>query len=258
MNTIRTLIVDDEPLARDGIRQFLQRSEEIQVVGECADGVEAVEAIRTLRPELVFLDIQMPGLGGFEVLESVSPEAMPVVIFVTAYDEHAIRAFNVHALDYILKPIEGQRFEISLARARTAIRLRRNAEFTDKLMALLTQIRNPHRYLDRIMIRQTGKIIFIGTREVDWFQAAGDYVEIHAGGTKHLFREKIGDLEEKLDPREFIRIHRSTIVRLDRIKELHPLFSGEYEVFLHNGQRLGLSKTYREKLFSIASPQFAK
>jgi len=254
VSALRTLIVDDEPLAREGIRHLLEKDEGIEVVGECSDGLQAVEVIETTRPDLVFLDIQMPELDGFEVLEKIGAQSMPVVVFVTAYDEYAIRAFNVHALDYLLKPIDPERFALSLARARTEISLRRNSEFADKLTSLLHHLRHPRQYLDRIMIKQPGKISFLETREVDWFEAEGDYVQIHVQERKHLIRERIGELEQKLDPKEFARIHRSTIVNLGRVREMQPLFSGDYVVILHGGQRLGLSRTYRDRLFASINP----
>ena len=247
---LRALIVDDEPLAREGIRDLLEKLGGIEVVGECADGVQAVETIRTGRPDLVFLDIQMPEVSGFDVIEQIGVKAMPAVIFVTAYDEHALRAFKVHALDYLLKPVDPERLALAVERGRTYLAGLHKDEVAGKLEQLLEDLHGGRRYLERIMVRAPGRITFLNVREVDWIEADGDYVCFHAGGKKHVIRDRIGDLEDRLDPALFARIHRSSMVRLGQIKEMQPLFSGEYSVLLFTGEKLTLSRTYRDRLFA--------
>ncbi len=246
---MRTLIVDDEPLAREGIRDLLGRLDDIEIIGECSDGVQAVEVIRTAHPDLVFLDIQMPEVTGFDVIEQVGIKAMPVVIFVTAYDEYALKAFNVHALDYLLKPVDPERLAKAVERGRSYLAGLQKGELNGKLTALLEDLRGGKRYPERIMVKTPGRIIFLNVNDVDWVEADGDYVCLHSGGKKYLIREKIGDLEDRLDPLLFARIHRSSIVRLGQIKEMQPLFSGEYSVLLFSGEKLTLSRTYRDRLF---------
>ncbi len=248
--SLRILIVDDEPLAREGIRTLLQKLKGIEIIGECSDGVQAVEEIRTNHPDLVFLDIQMPEVSGFDVIEQVGSTAIPVVVFVTAYDEHALKAFNVHALDYLLKPVDSDRLALAVERAKSYLSGLRKSEMSGKIDALLEGLRGGKRYAERIMVKSPGRITFLNVGEVDWIEADGDYVCLHAGGRKHLVRDKIGDLESRLDPALFARIHRSSIVRLGQIKEMQPLFSGEYSVLLFSGDRLTLSRTYRDKLFA--------
>jgi two-component system LytT family response regulator len=246
---MKTLIVDDEPLAREGLRNLLKRISDIDVVGECSDGVQAIESIRTLRPDLVLLDIQMPEVSGFDVIEQVGSKAMPAVIFVTAYDEHALRAFDVCALDYLLKPVDADRLVIAIDRVRTHLSGKHGDEIGGRLRRLLEDLRGGAQYPDRIMIRTPGRITFLGVAEVDWIEAQGDYICIHAKGKKHLIREKIGEMEDRLDPALFSRIHRSTIVRLGQIREMQPLFSGEYSVLLFSGEKLTLSRSYRDRVF---------
>jgi len=246
---IRALIVDDEPLARKGIRRLLG-SEDLQIVGECVDGLEAVEAIQAKRPDLVFLDIQMPGLDGFGVLEAIGPAAMPVVIFVTAYDLHAMRAFEVHAVDYLLKPVTPDRLSIALERARALMRQPRSVELTRKLDALLQTLKPPKKVLERIIIKSIGKVTVVPVEEIDWIEAEGDYVKLHTAERSHLLREKISALEEKLDNGAFMRIHRSTIVRVEHVRELRPLVNGDHVVVLQNGRQLSLSRKFREQVFA--------
>ena len=250
MKTLRVLIVDDEPLAREGVKELLAGESDVAVVGECADGVAAVEEIRRLSPDLVFLDVQMPGMDGFGVLEHIGPGQMPAVVFVTAFDEFAVKAFEVHAFDYLLKPLDPDRFRLALQRARDGGE-RTESILGERLAALLQHVVGRTRYLERISIKEGGKITFVKAREIDWIAAEGDYVCIHTMGRKHLIRGKIGALEQRFDPALFARIHRSTIVNIDRIKELQPLFSGEYSLTLQNGVKLTVSRSYREKLFSL-------
>jgi two-component system LytT family response regulator len=251
VNPLRVLIVDDEPLAREGIRQLLAAETGVSIVGESGDGVAAVEDIRRLYPDLVFLDLQMPGMDGFGVLEAVGAAQMPAVIFVTAYDAFAVRAFEVQALDYLLKPLDPERFREAMARARSGGAARTVTALGERLAALLEHAGAGKRYLERISIKEGGKITFVKTRDIDWIEAEGDYVCIHALGRKHLIRGKIGAMELQCDPAVFARIHRSTIVNIDRIRELQPLFSGEYSLTLQNGAKLTVSRSYRDRLFSL-------
>ncbi len=252
MNVIHTLIVDDEPAARDGMRQLLSRDPEIAVAGECANGVQAAVAIRAATPDLVFLDVQMPELDGFGVLREVGVERAPAVVFVTAYDQYALRAFDVHAIDYLLKPFTDERFLEALARAKQQVRHSRLGELSGKLAALLETYDGGRAtapaYLERLVVRSGGKVTLLRVDEIEWIDAEGDYVRIHVGKAWHLLRETMKHLEAQLDPRRFVRIHRSTIVNLERVKELQPFFRGEYVVVLHNGTTLKLSRGYRDTL----------
>ena len=248
---IRVLVVDDEPLAREKIRGMAADDPEIRVVGECTNGAEAIEAIQMMRPDLILLDVQMPEVGGFAVLEALKNEGLPPVIFITAYDHYAVRAFEVHALDYLLKPFDRERFKAAIARAKRQIRRDRNGDGLDeRIIALLEQIRDPTRYSERLVVKTGGRVFFLNTDEIDWIEAEGNYVNIHTGKKAYLLRETISSLESQLDPKEFVRIHRSSIVRLDRIKELQPWSHGEYHVILLDGTQLTLSRSYREKLQS--------
>ena len=248
MEKIRALIVDDEPLARDGVRLHLESQTDIEIVGEAVDGDHAVEMINSLRPDLVFLDVQMPGLDGFGVIEAVGVDAMPAVIFTTAYDEFALRAFDANAVDYVLKPFDGDRLRRALDQARTQIRGRRRSEIEERLIGLLAELHGKGQYLERIIVRSGGRILILRTDDVDWLEAASNYVRIHAGGREYLLRETMTNLETRLDPAQFVRIHRSTIVKLNRIKELEPLFQGDYVLILEDGTRLTSSRGYRDRL----------
>jgi len=244
----RTLIVDDEPLARERLRQLLAGEADIELVGECADGREAVAAIRETSPDLVFLDVQMPELTGFEVLEQVHGGRLPVIVFVTAHDQFALKAFEVHALDYLLKPFDRDRFQTALRRALDHIRRNQTGELDQRLSALLQDLKPPARPLDRLAVKSSGRVVLVRVDDIDWVEAADNYVELHVGAESHLHRETMADLEQMLPPARFMRISRSAIVNVDRIKELQPLFHGEYAVILRNGTRLTLSRSYREKL----------
>ena len=247
---IRVLLVDDEPLALSMIREMLQGDPQVEIVGESVNGREALEAIRIHTPDLLFLDVQMPELGGFEVLASLVQERrqIPYVIFVTAYDQYAVRAFEVHALDYLLKPFDQERFNSSWQRARERILRERNGGMDQRILTLLEDLKAGSKYLDRIVIKASGRIYFLDTSEIDWIEAEGNYVSIHAGKKPHLLRDTIGNLESQLDPKKFVRIHRSAIVRISSIQELQPWFHGEYRVNLKNGTQLALSRNYRDKL----------
>jgi len=248
---IRTLIVDDEPLARERLRSLLADESDIDLVGECGDGQEAVLAIEQHQPDLVFLDIQMPELDGFGVLSAVETPRLPEVIFVTAFNQHALRAFEVHALDYLLKPFDRERFQTALGRARTRLAQARSGELNQKLTALLAEMRPEPRTTDRLAVKTTGKVLFVKITDIDWIEAADNYVNLHVGTESHLLRETMSALEARLDPKQFLRISRSTIVNLERVKELQPMFHGDYTVILRNGTRLGLSRTYRDRLQAL-------
>jgi len=244
---IRVLLVDDESLAREMLREMLQDDPQVNIVGESCNGREALEAVRSHSPDLIFLDVQMPELGGFEVLESLGRE-IPRVIFVTAYDQYAVRAFEVHALDYLLKPFDQERFDISWQRARAQILRDRNGGTDQRILALLEEMKAGNKYLERLVIKASGRIYFLETADIDWIEAEGNYVSVHCAKKSHLLRETISSLEAQLDPKKFLRIHRSSIVRIDRIQELQPWFHGEYRIILQNGTQLTLSRNYRDKL----------
>ena len=245
---IRTLIVDDEPLSRRKIREFLKNDEEIRVVGECGSGEQAVEAVRSAAPDLLFLDVQMPGMDGFMVLEELREERLPFVIFVTAYDKYAVKAFEVRALDYLLKPFHRERFARATQRAKAQMRSAGGADLNHQIRELIQELRPQSRYLDRVIVRTAGTVFFLKTEEIDWISAEENYVRLHCGKASHLMREKISSLEASLDPGRFRRIHRSTIVNIDRIEKLHPYSHGDYQVVLRDGTELVLSRGYREKL----------
>ena len=245
---IRVLIVDDEPLARERIRALLADEADVDVIGECRDGLAAVAVIRRDKPDVVFLDVQIPELDGFGVVKSLGDQRTPVIVFVTAYDQYALSAFEVHAVDYLLKPFDAERFGKALARARKAIRVEQGNGFNEKLLALLRDLKLPQGFLERIVVKSSGRLFFLRTDEIDWIESSGNYVSLHVGAEAHLLRETLSGLEEKLDPARFIRIHRTAIVKIDRIKELHPLFHGEYEVLLRDDTRLTLSRSFRDRL----------
>lgn len=264
---LRILVVDDEPAARRGVKLLLDAVSHVEVIGEVGDGPEAVRQIEKLRPDIVFLDVQMPGCDGFEVIQRVGPAAMPAVVFVTAYDEHALRAFDVSAVDYLLKPYEDARFHAALARAREEVRRRRTGDLGSRLERLIAAFERAPApapaapaaaatptgadaggLTDRILIKSSGEIYFLKMEEIDWIEAEGDYMKFHAGGRAHLLRETMARLEARLDPRRFIRIHRSTIVNVDRVRKMSPAFAGEYAVILHDGTKLRLSRGYQDRL----------
>jgi two-component system LytT family response regulator len=247
---IRVLIADDEPLARKGLISMLAQEPGIELVAECGDGIEAVGGIVEHRPDVAFLDIQMPGLDGFGVIDAIGTERMPVTIFVTAYDLHAVRAFEVHAVDYLLKPVTAERLRIAVGRAAALLGQADRGGLGSRVEALIRAVRVPGGYLERFIIRSVGKVTIVPVSEVDWIEADGDYVKLHTPQKIHLHREKISALDGKLDPAEYIRIHRSTIVRIRRIRELRPLVNGDHVVVLENGEQLSLSRTLRERVFT--------
>jgi two-component system LytT family response regulator len=244
---MRVLIADDEPLARERLRTLLAAEPWLEIVAECPSGTDAIAAIDSIQPDLVFLDVQMPGATGFEVIEAVGADRMPPVIFVTAFDRYALRAFDVHALDYLLKPFDRERFEVALGRARQQLERKPDGDLERRLLALVQDLKPTNR-LERFVIKSGGRVFFVRADEIDWIEAAGNYVKLHVAGEAHLFRETMSALESRLDPDTFFRIHRSHIVNIERVKELQPWFNGEYVVFLRNGTRLTLSRGYREKL----------
>ena len=252
---IKTLIVDDEPLARRNLRVLLERDPQIEILDECRNGREAVKAINTLSPDLIFLDIQMPEMDGFDVLARVGPEHIQAIIFVTAFDQYALKAFDVHALDYLLKPFDDERFVRALERAKSQIAAREINQLSGRLLALLEERETERkgstrdeRYLTRLMIKASSRMMLLKVDEIDFIEADGNYAKLHAGRKTHLLREKMNDLEGRLDPAKFVRIHRSIIVNLERIKEMHPHFNGDYVVVLEDGRQLKLSRTRREQL----------
>ncbi|HSB11940.1 MAG TPA: LytTR family DNA-binding domain-containing protein [Blastocatellia bacterium] len=249
--SVRTLIVDDESLARERIRDMLTRDPEIEVVGECANGEEAIKAINLLSPKLVFLDVEMPGIDGFGVLEALPPDQIPTTIFVTAYDQYAVRAFEVFALDYLLKPFDQERFDKALARAKCHLSCLRSDAISQRILNALEEIKTRPIHLERLVIKMNGHVFFVKADEIDWLEAEGNYVRLHTGKESYLLRDTISALETQLDPKRFIRVHRSAIVNVDRITELQPWFHGEYRIILREGVQLTLSRTYREKLHEL-------
>ncbi len=250
MKRIRALVVDDEKWARRRIVSLLAEEPDFQVGGECADGEEAVNAISAEPPDVLFLDIQMPEMDGFEVLEAVGPGRVPVVVFVTAYDQYAIRAFEIHAADYLVKPFEAERFKQTLDRVRQEVS-RRTLPDERRLEGLLLAMSSRRPYLKRFACRTGGRIVFIKVEDVTWIEATGNYVSLHAGKETHLVRETMNGLEPKLDPEQFIRIHRSTIVSLDRVQSLQPWFQGELVLLLTDGTRLTVGRSFRSRLKHI-------
>ena len=254
---IRTLIVDDMLLGRKRLRRHLEALPDIEIAGEASGGREAIDAIRTLKPQLVFLDVQMPEVDGFDVLSAVGADAIPAVIFVTAHEEFALRAFEMHAIDYLLKPFDTARLHKAVERARRQI-----ASDTDdtavKLNRLLRKIATGARQTSRIAIKADGRTVFLPADDIDYIEAAGNYLRIvtsGAGANAYLVRERISEIERRLDPAAFARVHRSTIVNVSRIKEMHPLFNGDQALVLTNGKRLTLSRTYREQVLKQLDQQ---
>ncbi len=259
---IRVLVVDDEPLARSGLTALCERDEDLAVVGECADGREAVDAIRRLQPDLLLLDIQMPELDGFEVLRAIGPEQMPQVVFVTAFDEFAVRAFEVHALDYLLKPFDDERFFVAIERAKRALWEPALGELSRRLIGLLEAVsdgspvaaaahRAESQYLTRIAVKDLGRVYFIRADEIIWIQAANYYAKLHVGGRVHLLRESMSSLESRLDPFRFVRVSRSAIVNLDRVREVQPFSRGSQLIILDDGARVKLSRSRKENLEQV-------
>ncbi|MFZ0828234.1 MAG: LytTR family DNA-binding domain-containing protein [Verrucomicrobiia bacterium] len=240
---IRTLIVDDEPLARDRLRHLLQDDPDIELVGECADGREAVAAMGRTLPELIFLDVQLPELDGFGVLAAVGTGPMPVIVFVTAHEQFALRAFEVHAVDYLLKPFDRERFQKALRRAIERVRNRDPGAIRQRQLGLFADLQS-----SQLAVKSGGHVVWVKLDDIDWIGSADNYAELHVGAKSHLLRETLGALETRLAPEKFVRISRSAIVNAQRIKELHRLFYGGYELILKDGTQLTVSRRHRHKL----------
>lgn len=269
---IRVIVVDDEPIVRTGIRKLLAEEKDVTLVAECPDGKAAIEAIKKKSPDIVFLDVQMPEVDGFHVIKSLNPKKLPIIIFITAYDRYAVKAFELHALDYLLKPFGDERFKQALERARSSLGLKNQVDLNSRMFKMLESLRENQEtleeatqllkgqketaYLNHIAIKSSGKISIIKIEEIHWIESADNYVRIHVHGGVHLLREKISDLERSLDPTKFVRIHRSAIVNIDRIKELKPLFHGDYLVVLHDATQLNLSRNYRDRLSKVLNRVF--
>ena len=248
---IRVVIVDDEELARDRIESLLSAHPDITVVATCPDGASAIETIERTEPDLVFLDVQMPGLDGFEVVENLDMEKMPAVVFVTAHDAHALRAFEVHALDFLLKPFDEARFVKTLDRARAQLARSDGSAINSHLVSLIEELRGERKYPERLIVKSGGRVFFVRTDEVDWVEASGNYVKLHTRNDAYLLRESMKNMESKLDPKTFVRIHRSAIVNIDSIKELEPWFHGEYIVIMRDGIRLTASRVFSDRLSAL-------
>jgi len=243
---VRALIVDDEPLARRGVALRLKTFRDVEVVGECGDGPSAVGKILELTPDVIFLDVQMPGMDGFEVLRALPRENLPMVIFLTAYEQHALRAFEVHALDYLLKPVDDERFATAMQRARQVVDTDNKIQMAERIVHLLEE--RPGRYVSRFPVRVGSRIQVVLTNDIEWIAAAGDYAELHCGGRCHLLRETMNALDQKLDPLQFLRIHRSKIVRVGCVRELRAIDNREYLVTLSDGSEHRSSRTYADRL----------
>jgi two-component system LytT family response regulator len=251
--SLTTLIVDDEPLARDGLRALLSRDPEVSAIREATDGREAVAAIRQSNPDLVFLDVQMPEMDGFDVVRKIGAERMPQVVFVTAHDQYAIQAFEINALDYLLKPVIEERFVKALVRAKSRIRLNVAADSSRQIIGLLEIIASPRRYVKRLAVRSGDKTVFVDVEDVDWIEAAENYVELHISHASYLLHLTMNALEKSLDPEIFLRIHRSIIVNLFRIKSLQSSAHGEYVITLRDGARLQSGRTYSSRLRTLVN-----
>jgi two-component system LytT family response regulator len=248
---IRTLIVDDEPLARRRLRSLLEDEADIEIVGEAANGTEAVRAITVDKPDLVFLDIQMPGLDGFDVLRATAAIHQPFVVFITAHDEHAIRAFDVQAVDYLLKPVIEVRFREAVRRAVARLRKTPGKELAQEIAQLLERVSPTPARGGRIPIKRDGRVNFVRVEDVDWVQADGDFVRLHVGRESHAIRETMADVEAKLPTDRFLRIHRSLIVNVERVREVQPWFKGDYVLILHDGTKLRSGRTYRDAVQTL-------
>jgi two-component system LytT family response regulator len=245
---IRTLIVDDEPLAREWVRNGLQDEPDLEIIGECGDGFEAVRTIAAEKPDLVLLDVQMPGLDGFGVLASVDAEDLPAVVFITAFDRYALKAFEAHAVDYLMKPFSGERLHEAVERARAEIERSSSTDLRATLHALLEDIQRERAYPEWLLIKRDERSVFLRVEDIDWIESARNNVRLHVGKEVYVYHETTSGIEARLDPRHFFRIHRSTIVNIERIREMNPWFNGDYAVTLKDGTRLTLSSTYRDRL----------
>jgi two-component system LytT family response regulator len=245
---IRAIIVDDEPLARRGLELRLAAHDDIQVVQLCGNGREALEAIAAHSPDLMFLDIEMPGIDGFEVLRRIPQTSMPMVVFVTAFDRYALKAFEAHAVDYLMKPFSTERLRAAVDRARAEVDRSSSKELKAALHALLEDIQRERTYPEWLLIKRDDRSVFLRVADIDWIESSRNNVRLHVGKDIYLFHETTSGIESRLDPKKFFRIHRSTIVNIEKIKEMHPWFNGDYAVILKDGTKLTLSSTYRERL----------
>jgi two-component system LytT family response regulator len=253
MDNIRVLVVDDEKPARTRILDLLEKQPDIEIAGAGRDGREGIQLVRSQAPDLMFLDIQMPGMTGFDVLRAILPDQAPLVIFVTGYDTYAVSAFETHALDYLIKPFSDERFEVALQRGRERLRARVAGAFGLRFARLLedqgpTPESSP--YLERVLIRSPGRVTFLDVADIDWIEAAGVYVHMHVGAKSYLHRATVGQMEYRLDPKRFVRVHRSTLINTSRIAELQPRTHGDYVVVLKGGIELTLSRGYRPQFES--------
>ncbi len=240
--------MDDEPPAREKIKSFLEPEEDVEIIAECGDGPAAVDAIERYAPDLLFLDIEIPGLDGLEVIERVDADRMPVTVFVTAFDRYAVKAFEKHAIDYLLKPFDKARFHRTLDQVREQLDRSDNRQLNEQLQTLLAGLRQRKRYAERLTVKSPRGMRLLRAEDVDWIDAAGNYVRLNSDGEAYLLRETMSSIESRLDPEMFLRIHRSTIVNIERIREIRPLQHGEHLVILDGGQRLTLSRSYRGQL----------
>jgi len=242
---LRVVIVDDEPLVRSGLRSLLEKERDVTIVAEARNGTEALEAIHGGTPDVVFLDVQMPGMDGFEVLAGIDAAVRPAIVFVTAFDEYAIRAFDVHAVDYLLKPFDADRFRLALDR----VRVRRSempGSNNARLDALLSELKSAKRHADRLLLKHDGNVIIVRVADIDWIESADNYVRVHTRGARYRVRQTIKTLESQLDPAQFARAHRSAIVNIDRVRSLAPMAAGEYVIALSTGEKVALSRGYRD------------
>jgi two-component system LytT family response regulator len=245
--SIRVLLSDDETLARERLRSLLEEEQDLEIVAECGDGKSAITTIRRERPDLVFLDIQMPEIDGFGVVQEMLDD-MPLTIFVTAYDRYAMKAFEVHALDYLLKPVGAERLKQAVDRARRQLQHPPDGTFQRRVLELLADMDARQQAPERIVIKSDGEIVCLRPGEIDWAESAGNYVCLHVGAATHILRETITALESRLGPRQFMRVHRSTLVNVDRIKTLKPSLYGDYSILLRDGTKLTLSRGFRENV----------
>jgi two-component system LytT family response regulator len=253
---LTVLLVDDEPLAREGLRILLARDPDIGAIQDAKNGHEAVASIREARPDLVFLDVQMPEMDGFDAVRVVGPESMPAVVFVTAHDQYAIQAFEINAIDYLLKPVTEDRFAKALARVKARLAASTGGDTNRQILSLLETMASPTRYLKRLAVRTAGKTILVDAADIDWIEAAENYVQLHTSGGSHLLHVTMSTVEKSLDPAIFLRIHRSVIVNVSRIRELQPVMHGEYAITLASGARLQSGRNYSEKLRALAANPF--
>jgi two-component system, LytTR family, response regulator len=247
---LRILIIDDEPRARGLIRKMLVGEASIEIVGECGDGYQAIEAIKAKAPDLIFLDVQMPEIDGFAVLRQLPQEAVPSVVFVTAFDRYAIRAFEEHAVDYLLKPFDKERFRRTLEHARQRIAEQRSSRQTDAVVRLLAQAKESRKFVDRITVKKNGRMLLLSVREIDWIEAQDNYVLLHGRDGSYLLRQTLTNLEARLDPDLFIRVHRGAMINIDGLAQFTPEFHGGYRLDLKSGKQLTLSRGYRDKFFA--------